>query len=293
MKRIAVLLIGFVLSMQADQKIEVPFSEKGERHIVIVAASYNNSRYFVNHLNSIFGQQYDNYHVIYIDDCSTDGTYPLVKRYIERRGMQDKVLLIHNKERHGALYNQYHAIQQCKDTDLIVNLDADDWFASNDVLKYLNQIYQNGDVWLTYGQFIQFPTRHRGWCVPMPDEVAARNGFRQYVHSPSHLRTFYAGLFKQIKKEDLMYEGDFFRMTGDAAAMFPMIEMAHKGHFQFLSKVLMVYNIGNPLCDHKVVQGLQQELDNEIRSRKKYDAIETPFLSLQGGVAPGVITAEG
>lgn len=260
--------------------ISVPLIN-GERHIVVVVASYNNADYFQRNLGSIFDQKYSNYHVIYINDCSSDKTLEMAEQYTLQRGMQDKVYFVDNEERQGALYNQYRAIHMCRDTDLIVILDGDDWLFDRYVFSYLNGIYNNEKIWLTYGQFVQHPNRHRGWCVPMPDDIVKNNGFRQYTHAPSHLRTFYAGLFKQIKQQDLMYQGDFFRMTGDAAAMFPMIEMAREGHFQFISKVLLYYNIGNPICDHKTVKGLQQVLDREIRSRKKYDAIKTPFLSTE------------
>ncbi len=274
-----------------DDKMSIPLNKKDERHIVVIIASYNNVHYCRQNLDSVFDQSYSNYHIIYIDDCSRDGTYELVKAYIRDRNMDDKVLLIHNNERHGALYNQYHAIHRCKDTDLAIILDGDDWLHDNQVFKFLNSIYANPNIWLTYGQFVQHPTQERGWCVSMPESVVKNNEFRNYVHAPGHLRTFYAGLFKQIHKEDLLYNDDFFRMTGDIAAMFPMIEMAREGHFQFISQILMVYNIGNPINDHKVIQGLQRKLDLEIRSRRKYNPIITPFLSTEGGIEAATITA--
>ena len=284
-KNLSLLFCVFLLygySFCHDQVI-VPISEKGERHIVVVIASYNNRSYCRRNLESVFLQQYDNYHVVFIDDYSSDENYFLSERHVRRKGMKDKVIFIHNHERRGALANQYRAIHEyCLDTDLVVILDGDDWLLGRDVFSYLNNnVYSDSTVWLTYGQFKQYPTRHRGWCVAMPSDVVANNTFRDYVHSPGHLRTFYAGLFKQIKKEDLMYEGDFFRMTGDLAFMFPMIEMARNGHFKFIQKVLMAYNIGNPLNDHKVVKGLQRQLDLVIRSRSRYDVIETPFISAE------------
>ncbi len=281
---LAVCMGSTMLFAASDQKITVPLNENGERHIVVIVASYNNANFYRHNLDSLFFQRYDNYHIIYIDDCSTDGTYEMVNKYTRQRKMDEKVLLIHNEKRLGALHNQYDAIHMCKDTDLIIIVDGDDWLFDPHVFSFLNATYSNSDIWLTYGQFIQHPTRHRGWCVQMPEDVVKSNGFRNYVHAPGHLRTFYAGLFKQIKKEDLMYGDDFFRMTGDIAAMFPMIEMARDGHFKFLQKILMVYNIGNPLNDHKVVQGLQRKLDLEIRRRPKYDQIETPFLSTEGSI---------
>jgi hypothetical protein len=145
-------------------------------------------------------------------------------------------------------------------------------------------IYANPDIWLTYGQWVDWVSRRKGWCVAIPRNIVERNAFREFTHAPSHLRTFYAGLFKQIKQEDLIYEGDFFWMSGDVATMFPMIEMARKNHFLFIDKPLLIYNGVNPLNNHKVVNGLEHKLDVEVRSRRRYDPIETPFLSEEGGL---------
>lgn len=276
----------FVLSLQlyADEKITVPVDKNGERHIVVVIASYNNKNYYQQNLGSVFDQIYKNYHVIYIDDCSTDGTYELVKAYIRRRNMQDKVLLIHNEERQGALHNQYYAIHRCKDTDIIINLDGDDWLFDKQVFEFINSTYVNPRIWLTYGQFKLHPSNEPGWCMAMPPEVIRKNQFREHGFIPGHLRTFYAGLFKRIKKEDLMYGGHFFHMTGDIAVMFPMIEMAREGHFQFIAKILMVYNDENPINNYKIEKSLERKCDLDIRGREKYSPIESPFLSQNGGV---------
>ena len=58
--------------------------------------------------------------------------------------------------------------------------------------------------------------------------------FRDYVHMPTHLRTFYAWLFKKINLEDLLLDGEFFKMTGDQAILYPMIEMAGERHALYL-----------------------------------------------------------
>lgn len=253
--------------------------QNDSKHFVVVAASYNNKEWYtcdvhkkwVGHLDSIFLQAYDNYHVIYIDDCSTDNTGKLVENYIKEKGMEDRVTLIKNARRYGAMENHYRAMHACKDGDVIVILDGDDAFASIDVLAYLNTIYSDGQTWLTYGQFIEYPLGTNGYCCPMPPDIVRNNAFRDWTHNPSHLRTFYAGLFNQIKREDLMYEGEFLKMTADAAAMFPMIEMARNGHFQFIPLVLCIYNGDNSLNDHKISKTLQRQLDLVIRSRNRYE----------------------
>jgi glycosyltransferase involved in cell wall biosynthesis len=248
-----------------------------EKHIVLVVASYKNAQWYKWNLDSAFNQNYKNYHIIYIDDCSPDGTYDLVKAYVQEKRQEDRITLIKNDVRAGCpLANHYKAIQSCKDTDIIIILDGDDALAGPDVLPYINAVYSDPNVWLTYGQYQEWPNGARGFCSPYPAHIVANNAFREWADTPSHLRTFYAGLFKQIKTEDLICDGQFFIMTGDMAAMIPMIEMA-RDHFKFIPKVLYLYNATNVLSEHRVDKALQRKLDLEIRSRKRYDKIESPF----------------
>jgi len=249
---------------------------KIEKHIVVVTASYNNKDWYKKNIDSFAMQTHKNKSMIYIDDFSSDGTKTLVETYIQEKNL-DNILIIENEKRSGALANQYKAIHTCNNDDIIVILDGDDFFANKNVLSYINNIYQNPNIWLTYGQFECLSNKSKGFCRPMPKQVIKNNAFRKHVPTPSHLRTFYAGLFKKIKVEDLMYENDFFKMACDIAAMFPMIEMASQGHFKFISEVLLTYNNVNTINAHKVSKALQKKLDIELRSRKKYKPLKTLF----------------
>lgn len=275
MKRLYIVFLGIMLLggfVHAQPSANVP----EEKHFVIVCASYNNKEWYRWNLDSLVNQHYSNYHIIYIDDCSTDGTGQLVADYIKEKGLADRIKLICNAENRGAVANHYDAIHSCQDTDIIINVDGDDALADNSVLSYMNRVYADPGIWLTYGQFIEMPHRSMGFCHAMPHYVIVNNDFRNYGDIPSHMRTFYAGLYKKIKKEDLMINGQFFDMVADIASMFPMIEMACD-HFKFISKVVYLYNGENPINDHKKSKGRQRELDIYIRSLPRYAKISSPY----------------
>jgi hypothetical protein len=122
---------------------------------------------------------------------------------------------------------------------------------------------------LTYGQFIGINSRKEGWNISIPKEIIQNNMFRNFQQVPTHLKTFYSWLFKKINIQDLLYEDCFFEMTWDYAFMFPMLEMSN-GRFDFISKVLYLYNDDNPINDHKVHEDLQRFYANYIRKMSKY-----------------------
>ncbi len=248
-----------------------------EQLFVVVTASYNNAKWYKLNLESVIKQRYTNYHIIYVDDCSTDGTGDLVEKWIKQRGVEDRITLIRNTERLGAMANQYRAIQLIPDRAVVCIVDGDDWLAPHDVFSCLNRVYSQSSTWMTYGQFVQWPSRDEGWCEEIPRRYVVQNAYREYEKNLSHLRTFYAGLFKQIQKEDLMFNGKFLEMCADNAIMFPMAEMARDGHVKFIPQVLLIWNGSNDLNDHKVSQELQQQMDRWVRGLPRYEKTESPF----------------
>ncbi len=244
----------------------------GERYIVVIIPSYNNERWCKLNLESVFQQNYSNFHVVYIDDNSSDATYPTVQAYVQERNKNGLVTLIKNEERKGAMHNLYHAIHACDPHAIVATLDGDDWFKGNNVLRLINQAYSDPNVWMTYGQYEEFPANRIGICHDMPEEVIQEKSYRKQRWFTSHLRTFYAGLFHKIKEEDMKYEQRFFDVAWDQAFLFPMLEMAD-GHLKFIDQVLYVYNQANPLNDFK--QKLQRQLYCErlIRFKKQYPAL--------------------
>lgn len=248
-----------------------------EKPMVIVIPSYNNEQWYQKNLRSVFDQKYQNYRVIYIDDCSPDGTADLVAKFVSTCHQGRRVTLIRNQVRRGALANLYNAIHSCNDNDIIVTLDGDDELAHSCVLRKLNFVYSTDHVWMTHGKLRELRRGNDTWCIPVPQDIIEKNRFRTF-RCPSHLRTFYAWLFKKIRFEDLQYEGAFFKMTWDQAIMFPMIEMAGNRH-KFIEEVNYIYNDLTPLNDNKVNPQLQRDLEVIIRSKPAYMRLPEDFVN--------------
>jgi len=248
------------------------FSSQFQRPIVVVIPSYNNACWCEKNLASVFMQQYDNYRVICIDDCSTEGTYELVKKYVADCGKEKCVTIIKNKKRRGSLYNHFKAVRMCADEEIVVQLDGDDWFAHENVLTIINEAYENPDVWLTYGQHETYPTGEPGICALMPEAIIQMHAYREFTWITSAPRTFYAWLFKHIKLADLVHEGDFFAAGGDLAFMFPMLEMA-TGRIKFIDEVLYIYNCATPNNDYKKHLLMQKNAEYVCRGREKYESL--------------------
>jgi glycosyltransferase involved in cell wall biosynthesis len=247
-----------------------------EKAIVILVPSYNNQKWYKHNLDSIFAQKYHNFRVIYIDDASIDETGILVKEYIKQKKIEHQFTFIQNKKQEGSLANIYKGVWLCAPNEIIANLDGDDWFAHEYVLQKLNDTYSDPNIWVTYGQFAYYPCETHGWAAEVPKEIIEINAFREYPWVTTALRTFYAGLFQKIKKQDLLYNNEFFPMAGDLAYMWPILEMAGE-HSKFIPEVLYIYNVDTPINDIKKNPVLQRDLGFVIRERNKYSPIQSPY----------------
>ncbi len=247
------------------------------KNFVILIASYNNEHYVEkNIISAIQDYPIDHYSIMYIDDCSTDTTYERAQEVIKRHALPN-ITLVRNEKRMGALYNHWYTINTyVKDDTIVVILDGDDQLAGNSVLKYLNELYTHHDIWLTYGQYREINSGAIGFNEQMPKDVVKNNAFRRHQSIPSHLRSFYAKLYKNIKLEDLQVNGEFFHMCADMATGIPMIEQA-RDHFMFIPKVLYLYNDTNPISDHRKSRELQMQIDRYVRSLPVYKPLKMLF----------------
>lgn len=267
-----------------EQEVQYP-----EKSMVVIIPSYNNCTWYERNVQSALSQNYTNFRIIYTDDCSTDGTGELVEQYLMDNDHDNKVHLIRNKVRRGPLYNNYTMVHMCEDDEIIVTLDGDDWFPDKDVLSRLNAVYSSDDVWMTYGQFQYSSSGDCGWAEPVKKIIVMNNGFRQSQQIPTHLRTFYAWLFKKIKLEDLLYMGKFYPMAGDCAMMFSIIEMAGK-HHKFIPDIMYVYNDENNISEHYRSRQLQMHLAQVIRDKKRYTPLrEKPIKKDYNSVKADII----
>lgn len=249
---------------------------KDPLEFVVLIASYNNENYYLENLNSVISQKTKiPYKVVYIDDCSTDNTGQLVDSFIKDNRLKDVITVIHNKERIGKLANFYYAINSLPSHVVIIELDGDDFLAHHRVFDRVAREYLEKDTWLTYGQFQFYNTKVKGFCREIPQDVTVTNSIRKYPDwITAHLRTFKAGLFQKIKKEDLLYKDSFYLMAADIAYMYPMLEMASRGHISFIPDILYTYRYQNPISDHNISRRYQAGLNDYICQQKIYEPLE-------------------
>ena len=251
-----------------------------EKELAIVVPTYNNSRWCIKNISSILAQKYENYHVYIIDDCSTDDTFQQLYDYLESHPLNHKVTLYRNAFRSGAMANWYHTISALADHVIVLNVDGDDWLADDAVFMRVNYAYADKRIWMTYGQFKVWPDGYNGFCKRHAPEVIYQHNYRYSDWLSSHLRTYYAWLFKKIDVEDFKYEDAFLPTTCDRAIMYPLLEMCAGHYYCFEDEALYVYNAQNPLADVRRNCSLQQKMCGYIMNRAPYARLADVLVKL-------------
>lgn len=274
--------------------------------IKVIIPFYNPGDFLETCVASVLTQKYDNFEVLFINDCSTDGS---AKKYVPRQlpklNENNKIVLNADGQvifenshpilditkcktvnlwetnvRMTALKNIHNGVMQFADNpdDIVVLLDGDDWLLNKNVLSYINEFYEkNPECWMMYGSS-QW-TNGRPCCARPYTQEDFNKGIRKTVFKISHIRTFRAGLYHSIAKQDPGFgcmgndKGEWYKMTYDVAMFTPMLEMAGFNHVFYNEKKLYVYNRENPISDDKVNQSLQWEIHEEISKKKPFEKI--------------------
>lgn len=106
--------------------------------ISIITPTYNCERFIGETIESVLKQSYKNWEMIIVDDCSTDNTYDVVKKYADNDSRIKYYLL---EENSGAAVARTKAMQLATG-DYIAFLDSDDLWISNKLecqLKFMKE----------------------------------------------------------------------------------------------------------------------------------------------------------
>ena len=203
--------------------------------LVIVSTFWNSENYVADCIKSIKNQYYTEFVVYMVDDVSTDNSYEVALEAIDG---DERFILIRNTEKKYKTKNFIDVINNNPDIDwddVIIEIDGDDQLSDNFVLGLITKIYTNENIWIcgskwmdkngvvgNYGKFNADKARIKSWNF-------------------SHMRTYRAFLFRMIKEEHLMFEGEYFKAGCDIGAGIPMLEMAGNEHFYYLDQVTYIY----------------------------------------------------
>ncbi len=116
--------------------------------VSIITPSYNNALFIEETIESVLNQTYHNWEMIIIDDCSSDNSIEIIKRYAQK---EPRIKLIINKENIGVSDSRNRAIKEAKGT-YIAFLDSDDSWLPKKLTKQINLMRRTGTL-MSYSSY--------------------------------------------------------------------------------------------------------------------------------------------
>lgn len=267
----------FLNTEEIAQPQQGPFKK-----ISVITPVYNAEKYISKCMLSVAQQDYPNYEMIIIDDCSTDNTAASIFVTLDRlpAEVKKKFKVIENESNFGAVYNQVNVIEKYCGDDIVMLLDGDDWLVNDPTLfhKY-NNIY-NGGAEFTHGSCWSVIDNIPLISQEYPPEVRINKTYRNYKFNWSvpytHLRTFLArnmhGHLHQYGNWAFRdQDKNWLKAGGDTAVFYAMIEYADPENVICIPDIVYHYNDANPICDYKVNAEEQTRNANKVLTQTPFE----------------------
>lgn len=221
------------------KELDNEYATSGNKCFVVLVFSSENEAYCEKNLESIFSQSYQNYRVIYLDIGENSDNLNLAKRFAAEKGMQNRVRFVKNNDQNELFHSFCDAVKNCKDEEIVVHLEGSDWFANDKILEKLNETYIDPDVWLTYGECVEYPSFKKKELNPTTNWTLRDFRASKTPWMLSHVKTYYAGLLKQmtVGSQNAPQLGGFGE---DRFMMLSLLKVA-KWHVRFIPEVLYVH----------------------------------------------------
>lgn len=211
----------------------------GENRFVFVAPMFNASKTLARLLHSLYGQSYDNWRLVLIDDVSEQSHADACNIILEKFDKLDdsKIIDFWNIDKQWEVANVLKGIGQCDDNDIICRIDADDWLVELDALAIIDAAYQQTGCEALW-------TAHR-WGFSdknISNQLPSDADVYRHPWVTSHLKTFRKKLLNGVKDENYRGEdGNYIRRAGDQAIYLPALHNTTKRFF--LPRVMYHYTI--------------------------------------------------
>lgn len=209
--------------------------------VFVLYASEPNHLALEKNLTSIFHQQYENYRIIFIATEKVQSHLIELEKIAARENKSHlfKTYLVLDSNPTIATFKE--AVEQCKDEEIIIQMEVGDWLAHDQVLLNLNQVYASShDIWLTYSQCLEYPSLKKGPSNQYLKRMLRHRFSNQIPWLSAPFKTFYAGLFKQIPPDSKF---SFHRpLTQDVIDLYmlPLSELS-KNHIRYIEDTLTMH----------------------------------------------------
>lgn len=150
--------------------------------VSVIVITYNSSKWVINTLDSIYRQTFPDIELIISDDCSTDNTYNLCKKWMQsHRSRFRNAICTQTPHNGGICWNYNHALKYVKG-DWIKYIAGDDILMDDCIEQYLRQIKEDSCIFFGDNLHINEAgdKQYVGCALPLGDANSQLYGMLRY-----------------------------------------------------------------------------------------------------------------
>lgn len=143
--------------------------------VSVIIPVYNAEKYIEETIDSLIGQTYENWELIFIDDGSTDHSVEIIRKYTEQ---SPKMVLYKNKKNRGPAFARNRGIRMARG-QYLAYMDADDTCDPAKLEKQVRFMKKKGCAFCFHGyEFAGEDGVRNGKVVHVPEKITYREALR-------------------------------------------------------------------------------------------------------------------
>lgn len=159
-------------------QIQTSFNQNNRPLVSIIMAAYNAEKTINQSIESVINQTFIDWELIVVDDCSTDATAQIIKKYEQK---DSRIKIIQNTENRGVSYSRYRAATEAT-SNWVAILDSDDIWKLNKLEQQWDLLRNTeADVVYTGAEFIDSKGDKKGFVQRVNTSITYRKLLRQNI----------------------------------------------------------------------------------------------------------------
>lgn len=228
----------------------------------ILIAHYNNYHYFIDCYKSIINQTYQDFEVIIVDDCSTDGSLQKIKNLVKEDA---RFKIFKNEENRGVGFTKKRCVELASG-EFCGFVDPDDAITPS-ALK--DAITSFSDVIVAVYSQIQMCDDNLKFIKLFPGQKQVRNGNRLFLNI-----FFEANHFFVFKRQAYLKTKGIDETLSSAVDQDLYLKLYETGDFRFILKPNYIYRLHD--------RGVSQEKSKKEKLNKNWHKVLKNTLDRRG-----------
>lgn len=217
----------------------------------ILIAHYNNFDYFIECYESIRKQTHQNFEIVLVDDCSTDGSLEKIREYVKE---DPRVKIFKNEENKGVGFTKRKCAENASG-EICGFVDPDDAIIENALERSIRE-YQNPEIIATHSQF-HLCDNHLNIKKIFPKTKSVKNGNPKFFNVNLEVNHFFTFRNSAYKKTS----GINPELTS-AVDQDLYLKLYDAGNFKYIAEPLYLYRLHD--------KGVSQEKSKKAKLNKNW-----------------------